>query len=274
MITLPEHVQKADEGVTGFSWDGKSPHPQRPDEQVPNKDTTMNWAEHQRIVCNARKLLTSWTSDKHKGKAKDAFKALNDAYNTPDSRSEMRVSKGIHQPLTNAHLQLRVVASFGSVSKGTDANAVYTFHLNVGATEIKGIDGLEDRFQWEGVQFTYENAKVWECWPALPVAPRMKESSASRRLSISAVSLAAHQRSLDEARKAEERLDAQTTLEGQIQKALDTLKEKEGLTLRKLKNEPPAKFWKGTTKAFVVNGYGKGYYVEWNAKTQTLDKVL
>jgi len=274
MITLPEHVLQADEGVTGFSWDGDSPHPQYADETVPNKESTMDWAEHQRIVCNARKLLTSWTSDKHTGKGKEAFKALNDAYNTPDSRSVMRVSKGIHQPETNAHLQLRVVTGFGSASKGTAASVVHTFHLNVAATEIKGVDGLVDRFQWEGVQFTYENASRWECWPALAVVPRMKNSTASRRLSISAVTLAAHQTSLAEAKKEEERLAAQSTLEGQIQQALTALEEKEGVTLRKLKNEPPAKFWKGTTKAFVVNRYGKGYYVQWNVATKALDKAV
>lgn len=274
MITLPEHVLKADEGAVGFSWDGESPHPQYPDEMVPNKETEMDWAEHQRIVCNARKLLTSWSADKHKGKAKDAFKALNDAYNTPDSRSVMRVAKGIHQPENNAHLQLRVVTSFGSVAKGTDSAAYYTFHLNVAATEVKGVDGLEDRFQWEGVQFTFENAKVWECWPALAVVPRMKNSTASRRLSISAVSLAAHQLALERERLEKERLAAASSLEEQIKKALAVLEEKEGVTLRKLKNEPPAKFWKGTTKAFVVNRYGKGYYVQWNAKTAALEKAV
>jgi hypothetical protein len=274
MITLPEHVLQADEGVTGFSWEGESPHPQYPDEMVPNKETAMDWAEHQRIVCNARKLLTSWTPDKHTGKVKDAFKALNDAYNTSGSRSVMRVSKGIHQPETNAHLQLRVVTEFGSVAKGTAASVVHTFHLDVAATEVKGVDGLDDRFQWEGVQFSYKNAARWECWPALAVVPRMKNSTASRRLSISAVALAAHQTALAEARKEKERLDAQATLEGQILKALAVLEEKEGLTLRKLKNEPPARFWKGTGKAFVVNRYGKGHYVEWNAKTQALDKVV
>jgi hypothetical protein len=274
MITLPEHVLQADKGVIGFSWDGESPHPERDDVMVPNKETEMDWAEHQRIVCNARQLLTSWSADKHTGKAKEAFKALNDAYHTPDSRSVMRVSKGIHQPETNAHLQLRVVTTFGSLAKGTAASVFHTFHLNVAATEIKGVDGLDDRFQWEGVQFSYENASLWARWPVLAVVPRMKNSTASRRLSISAVSLAAHKIALAEAKKEEERLAAQATLEDQIQKALDVLKEKENVTLRKLKNEPPAKFWKGTTKAFVVNPYGKGYYVEWNAKTKTLDKVV
>lgn len=35
---------------------------------VPNKDTAMDWAEHQRIVCNARHPLASWPPEKHAGK--------------------------------------------------------------------------------------------------------------------------------------------------------------------------------------------------------------
>ncbi len=273
MITLPEHVLQADKGVTGFSWDGESPHPEEPDVMVPNLESTMDWAEHQRIVCSARKLLTTWSADKHQGKAKDAFKALNDAYNTPDSRSVLRVSKGIHQPLVNAHLQLRVDRTFGSASKGNEGSAVYTFHLNVEASEIKGVEGLDNSFQWEGVQFSYKNEKVWAKWPALAVAPRMK-NKLTRRQSISAVDLAEHTRKLEQERKEKERLAAAASLEEQIQKALAVLEEKEGLTLRKLKNEPPAKFWKGTTKAFVVNKYGKGHYVQWNADTKTLEKTI
>ena len=281
MITMPEDVLQADEGEVGFSWDGTSPHPIFDDETVPNKETTMDWAEHQRIVCNAGKLLTSWTSEKHTGKGKQAFRALKDAYDGSNKqRAVLRVSKGIHQPETNPHLQLRIVETFFNNEDKTSTSVNYTFHLDVSATEITS-SGLVDRFQWDGAQFSYEDANRWYRWPVLAVPPRAKNSSASRRASISYASLQAHLNDLAEQEKKrlrQEALDQQKlqaqTLEGKINLELVRLKEEEQVELRRLKSEPSPKFFKGTTKAYVCTKYGKGYYVIWDEKTQKLIKTF
>lgn len=269
MITLPEHVLQADEGEVGFSWDGTSPHPDREGEMVPNKETSMNWAEHQRIVCSARGLLASWTPDKHAGDGKKAFGALKDAYEGNKGRSCLRVSKGIHQPEANPHLQLRVVEEFG---KGQAAH--YTFHLAVSATEITGVSGLDHRFRWDAAQFSYETANWRYCWPVLPVPPRRKNETPSRRNSISYASLDAYTTALAEKEKQQKHLDALENLKEAIEQDLVRLEKEEGMMLRKLKNEPPANFWKGKTKTFVVDRYRKGYYVIWDEKTKKLVQTV
>ncbi|MBN3757745.1 hypothetical protein G3N95_32815 [Paraburkholderia sp. Tr-20389] len=281
MITMPEDVLQANEGEVGFSWDGTSPHPVYADATVKNKDTTMNWAEHQRIVCSAGKLLTSWTADEHTGKGKKAFRALKDAYDGSNKqRAVLRVSKGIHQPETNPHLQLRVVETFFNNEDNTSRSVNYTFHLDVSATEITS-PGLVDRFQWDGVRFSYEDENNWYRWPVLAVPPRAKNSSASRRASISYASLQTHLNDLAEQEKKrlrQEALDQQKlqaqTLEAKINQELVRLKQEEQVELRRRNNEPSPKFFKGTTKAYVVNKYSKGYYVIWDEKTQKLIKTI
>jgi hypothetical protein len=284
MITLPEDVLQADVGEVGFSWDGESPHPQEPDKLVPNKETTMDWAEHQRITCNAGKLLVSWTTDKHAGEGKKAFKALKDAYvGSNKGRSVLRVSKGIHQPEVNPHLQVRVVSTFYD-GKEVASVSRYTFHLDVAATEVKDVDGLEDRFQWEGVQFKYKDGGNWYSWPALPAPRKGKNATPSRRASISYASLSDHLNKLAEQeaqrlkqeKLAKEQLLA-ATLETKIQSAVEALKTNEGLVLRQLKNEPAKNFFKGTAKTYFVHQYGhrgKGGYYIWDAKAESLVKTI
>lgn len=278
MITLPEHVQQAEEQEVGFRWDGTSIFQ---GQSVPNKETAMDWTEHQRIVCNARQLLMSWTADQHTGKGKQAFRALKDAYDGSNNhRSVLRVSKGIHQPEANPHLQVRVVETFGGAQEGHAAH--YTFHLDVGATEVVE-QGLVDRFRWDGVQFSYldeeRNLRYW--WPGLAVPRAVKNSTLTRRNSISFASLANHRTALAEQEKQRVRLEQQAqaqlqakSLEEKITLDLVRLKTDEGMELRKLKGEPPANFYKGKAKTFVVNKYGKnGYYVIWDEKTQQLIKT-
>lgn len=273
MITKPEDVKQADKGVVGFDWDGESPHPINDDETVPNLESSMDWAEHQRIVFDAMKLMTTWTTAAHAGKGKDAFKALKDCYDGSNKdRSVLYVSKGIHQPEVNPHMQLRVVSTF--FQDGEKRETSYTFHLDVTATEVKGVKGLDDSFQWEGVRFSYKVLNNWYGWPVLPAPPKGKRSTPSRRNSISAVSLKEH---IDEQNRLEKerlRKEAADNLEEAIQIELERLEKEDSVKLRMLKNEPSPKFWKGTTKAYVVNKYSKGYYVIWDKDQKKLVKTI
>lgn len=272
MITMPEDVLQADEGVVGFTWDGTSAHPQDPDQEVPNKETTMDWAEHQRITCAAGKLLTSWTTGQHTGNGKAAFKALKDAYDgvTNKGRSVLRVAKGIHQPLTNPHLQVRVVASYYNAQADTTTNFNYTFHLNVSATEVTA-DGLTDRFRWEPVQFSYEDANRWYRWPAVATHNR-KNSTTKRRASISYASLVEHMEDLAEQEAERLRLEKieqakakVATLKESIELEVARLKTEDIVLRVKPPHEPPKGFWTGKARAIFTNKYGqKPHYMKWS----------
>jgi hypothetical protein len=157
MITLPEHVLSTDECG---GWDGTSVDLNTND-VVPNKETSMSWAEHQRIVCEARSLLTG-NIVMSPSAVKKTFLELQSAYNKSDSRSVIRVSKGIHQPATNPHLQLRMVTTFYQQG-GQAQEKISKFHLDVSAQDTPE---MADRFQWVGVRFSLKEGATVYKWPA------------------------------------------------------------------------------------------------------------
>lgn len=191
MITRPEDVLAT--GESG-GWDGRSIDPNT-NREHDNKETAMDWAEHQRIVCDARKLLAG-PIEISPADVKKAFRELQSAYNDSTSRSVVKVSKGIHQPTVNPHLQLRMVTTFG---KGAGAQEVVRkFHLDVSAVDTAE---MSDRFRWTGVQFSYvhSNDQTYK-WPvaANPVIVKRE-----RRKSVSSVELSAHLQALEEERQRE-----------------------------------------------------------------------
>jgi hypothetical protein len=179
MITMPEHVQST--GESG-GWDGTSVDPNT-NRVNPNKETAMDWAEHQRIVCSARGLLAG-EIEISPSDVKKAFKELKSAYSDADSRSVVKVSKGIHQPSVNPHIQLRMVSTFRN--GGVTTESVKQFHLDLSAVDTPH---LADAFQWTGVQFSYVHGNQTYKWPpnATPII-RKRE----RRNSVSSVDLNAH----------------------------------------------------------------------------------
>jgi hypothetical protein len=179
MITLPEDVLSTD---ASGGWDGVSVDSNTGFEN-PNKETSMDWAEHQRIVCEARKLLAG-NIEISPSAVKKAFKELQSAYNDSNSRSVVKVSKGIHQPATNPHLQLRVVTTFRN--QGETQEKLAKFHLDVSAVDTKELDGS---FQWVGVQFSFKEGARYYKWPA-NASPVIKKSA--RRNSISFAKLDEH----------------------------------------------------------------------------------
>ncbi len=200
MITMPEHVLATD---AHGGWDGRSVDSNTGKEHD-NKETGMDWAEHQRIVCEARKLLAT-KIETAPSTVRKAFEELKSAYEDGASRSEVRVSKGIHQPEDNPHIQLRVVTRFG---KGEEA--VRKFHLDVSAvdTPLK-----EEAFQWTGVRFSFKHNNNHFYWP-LAASPIIKKRE--RRKSISDVDLQAHVILLAEIKAEEERVEAAKALDEKL----------------------------------------------------------
>lgn len=215
MITMPSDVlaeahnaADPDDDDIGYAWDGR-------DGNNPNKQTSMDWAEHQRIVFEARGLLGDGTFGGEMvgrrnyiaGDVRTAFKQLYAAY-AKGGASVVRVSKGIHQPTVDPHLQLRT-------STQHDGGPVlhHKFHLNVSAEPVPDVDGLgSGRFIWKPVQFAMKHVddEVYR-WPRVVTIsrkdPARQRGPRVRRLSISPGMLQAHMDALEEERLAAEEVE-------------------------------------------------------------------
>lgn len=182
MITRPEHVQQ----VTGTGgWDGRSWGGNR---WLQHKETSMDWPEHQRIVCEARSLMVD-RPDLGSGDARARFvtEAFFDLYMAYTANNvTLYVSKGIHQPNSNPHIQLLT----------TRGDTSYTFHLVVSAT---GLPNAQGRFRWVGTKFTVIDNRYPYSWP-LGVGNAERRG---QRQSMSAVQLQGHINQLREREAAE-----------------------------------------------------------------------
>lgn len=176
MITLASHVLQHD------NWDGVSVNSVTRDTQW-NKDSGMGWAEHQRIVVEARALLQGdiATGDD----AADAkFEALQATYNEDTPGIVVVITKGIHQAGSDAHMQIQLVEENERNTKGAGT----TFHLNLQPTDSGALVGIgESFFHWKGTQFKCWVGQTAYFWPSPEICGRR-----GRRNSISATGLAAH----------------------------------------------------------------------------------
>lgn len=180
MITVPADVEKSD---ASGGWDGV-------DDGNPNLESAMAWSEHQRIVCDARNLVVgqefNFAVQQVNADGKKKFKRLRDAYSRVGGRSVLKVSKGIHQPLADPHLQLKLTTTYGG---GQDQQIVVdTFHLRVSAVASAEMEG---RFVWTPKQFSVEHNGAYVRWPEAAVISR-KQGGLNRRNSVSAADLADH----------------------------------------------------------------------------------
>jgi hypothetical protein len=136
-------------------------------------ESSMDFAEHQRIAFKARKLLAGdlGVPDNAAGRK---LKELKDAYEAGDANDVLYIAKGIHQPNINPHMQLQL-------KRGK--STWHTFHLNVSVSDVD-IPGLPQKyFHWVGVQFTAIHGTQTACWPLNPVWDS-KFNHARRHLSI------------------------------------------------------------------------------------------
>lgn len=178
ITTANEILQESGHVDSSQNWDGVS---KDFDKDVPNKETGMEFAEHQRIVLDARKLLCSFPKKKLEncGPAEAALWHLGNAYFGSDTDYVVSIAKGIHQPSDKPHIQLKLYGSPGRYYP-------YVFHLNLSAGRaIKSDDGsgIEEYFYWEGAQFTVDvsvgGERVSACWPLswVGVAKRERRKS-------------------------------------------------------------------------------------------------
>jgi hypothetical protein len=163
-----------------------------------NLDSSMDFAEHQRIVVEAKGLLQGAIGTANAA-AKAMFEELQKAYNEATPGKVLVIAKGIHQVGSDAHIQVRLVDE----AQKNQANAGTTFHLNVDDVALAG-PGLERRSQWKGIQFKGWVGPTAYWWPM----PARTISKDRRRNSISAVGLAAHVQQLKEEAEAAARQQA------------------------------------------------------------------
>jgi len=190
MITTREHVNGVKE------WNRSAPDPRGVIRA--NLDTTMDWVEHQNIVVEARKLVATPIALDEPGEdgktAQKYFSWLHDAYNSPGvgAHKTLKVSKGIHQPHVNPHIQLQVTLDRKSV----------LFHLDVSAKDLPAdarapVTPNVQYFRWEPVQFSCVVGGNTFRWPAAAVTQVVKPRDPgvpgrTRRQSISSQSLEDH----------------------------------------------------------------------------------
>jgi hypothetical protein len=234
MITLPADIKK-DDNWNGYSMDQGA--------QVKNLDSGMGFPEHQRIVCAAKTFIATMAySDEELGEnvAREALMILKEAFTDPDGGA-VYITKGIHQPNYDPHIQLKV--------DGHDR----LFHLNVSAEEnVQAIDG-HGFFHWKAVSVSArvrnhrgdpETQFDYAQWPA-GVAAKLRRD-ANRRNSISSGRLltlnAEIQAELDRARAQSER----DTLKNKIVAAALKL----GLTPKNLRDT--GKLLDGETVTFLT----------------------
>ncbi|MEL7468521.1 MAG: hypothetical protein AAFN27_08700 [Pseudomonadota bacterium] len=254
-LIKPENVMKRDD------WSGQSQHPQEP-KMVPNKETGMAWAEHQRIVAEAASLVSGSGVPESLKNLKLALTKRQDE----GKKSSVYVSKGIHQPCTNPHMQLQTETH--TKNNGSWGSAyIQTYHLNVSAEAQLDIEGMTDKFTWKGVQFTIGDGGQGKRWPEIANPVKKKAVGASgRRNSISGPAYADRVKQIAreaEAAAAEEAFDKLCTAFEQLHKTkpID----------RNVRNDVGSVWSPKTHKVDKANGTGQ---ISFKYKTTTKELQL
>ncbi len=176
MITVASQVLK------NTKWNGTSINSTTHETQQ-NLDSSMGWAEHQRIVVEARALLQG-NIGTGIDDADTQFEALQRTFNEDTPGIVVEITKGIHQTISDAHIQLRLVEE----AERHKEDAGTKFHLNVQPTDKGALVGIgSGYFHWKGTQFKCWVGDIAYFWPS----PEIR-GWRQKRNSISAAGLADH----------------------------------------------------------------------------------
>jgi hypothetical protein len=150
----------------------------------PHTETKLNSVEHIRIVKKALHMFEGQIDVDDSGPGEKLI-ALKEAYDRDWDSDFLYIMKGIHQPTSNPHMQLKL--EFEDV---LDNKYKYLYHLDVSASEdpIQGLSA--DYFHWVGVRFSATKDKdneVVAYWPKDNVKLTMKDSR--RRMSIAPINV-------------------------------------------------------------------------------------
>ncbi len=203
MITLPQITEDG-------NWAGVSKDSNDQFQDNQNTETTMGLEEHRRIVLAAVSLFLPANGAflTENSRPAEYLRQLKAVYTTTSNKA-LKISKGIHQPTVNPHMQL-------TLDVDIDGKTIpVAFHLNVSARDKGDDTSGERRFVWEGVQFTAAGHGQVACWPK-QVNVLCKETKSMRRRSIgqsdwdqvveavAAAKLKAEQKKVTNANRAEE----------------------------------------------------------------------
>jgi hypothetical protein len=255
MITMPADVLATD--VSG-GWDGES-EDKNTGNVNPNKETGMSWAEHQRIVCAARNLLTT-EIQLLPDEVKTVFDTLKSAFNEQGSKYVVRVSKGIHQPTVNPHIQLYLQGTYRQKGEVYLKDHGKMFHLNLSAVDTAE---KSDSFQWKGVQFSYKHNGMSYQWPVNAVITK-KSLAVGRRNSVSSVDLQAFINKL-----AHDKVVAENQLkQDKFDAAWATLIAKH----KPSNNKPTKNFHKGDT-VIHLKANPRAFHIKYDPDTALINKT-
>jgi len=176
----------------------------RPWNHRENKESDMDFAEHRRIVSDALCRLLPGMPKQGKTNAQRKLVELAEAYDGKDDDDVLYISKGIHQPRSNPHMQLklergrRVIGAFHLNVSAVDAGKDLHTTLSKGETRRLNEEGY---FHWFGVQFTADaDGSPRACWPKGDPPRDMKNQATRRRMSIAPDDL---QDTIDEINRAQ-----------------------------------------------------------------------
>jgi hypothetical protein len=255
MISQPTDV------LQDANWRGTSVDPAT-NNVNPNLDSSMDWAEHQRIVHGARGLLAGAIAI-NPPEVQEMFEYLRTAYNDNTSASTVTVSKGIHQPTVNAHIQIELMRKYYDADDKIK-RAYQRYHLNVSAVDTPGKD---DSFQWTGVQFTVKHGETYYGWPIV-ANHRLKSGALVRRNSISQVDLTKHE---DDLKKQRQAADTALKLEA-FNEVWSAFLAEQKLTKDTKYNKPPSdKFRNGTTTMHIASSMLRSH-VKYDAESKAIVK--
>ena len=194
------------------------------------------------------------------GESEDTNTGRINPNNEQGSKYVVRVSKGIHQPTVNPHIQLYLQGTYRQQGQIFLKDHGKKFHLNLSAVDTAE---KRDSFQWKGVQFSYKHNGMFYQWP-LNAPITMKSMAVGRRNSVSSVDLQTYI-----GKVACDKLAAENQLKQEkFDAAWATLIEK----YKPSNNKPTKNFHKGDT-VIHLKANPRAFHIKYDPVTTLINKT-